>query len=169
MPEMSTANPRVTTIRQSVRQSYDDLQDLLGGPVGVLYAAKLYQSPAENEWTVMENLAHIVEFMPYWANEVAELVATPGKNFGRTMDHEGRNAALREHGHDSLAQARAALPASYARLDDVLSQLNDSDLELTGHHPRRGVQTLDWFIEEYITRHLRAHVLQIRECLEGIQ
>ena len=32
---------------------------------------KLYQRPAENEWTLMENIAHIIEFMPYWGNEIA--------------------------------------------------------------------------------------------------
>lgn len=165
---MSTANSQVAAIRQRVKQSYDELNALLAGPIGALYAEKLYQTPTENEWTVMESLAHIVEFMPYWANEVARLVAHPGQPFGRTHEHEGRLAALREHGHDSLAQARAALPGSYARLDEVLSQLTDSDLALTGHHSRRGEQSLAYFIEEFITRHLYDHVEQIRECLARI-
>ncbi|HVU68163.1 MAG TPA: DinB family protein [Ktedonobacteraceae bacterium] len=165
---MSTANSQVAAIRQRVKQSYDELNALLAGPIGALYAEKLYQTPTENEWTVMESLAHIVEFMPYWANEVAGLVAHPGQPFGRTHEHEGRLAALREHGHDSLAQARAALPGSYARLDEVLSQLTDSDLALTGHHSRRGEQSLAYFIEEFITRHLYDHVEQIRECLAHI-
>lgn len=166
---MTTANPRVTAIRQQVSQSYNELDALLDGPVGALYAEKLYQTPTENEWSVMENLAHIVEFMPYWGNEVAKLVAQPGQKFGRTIDDEGRQAALREHGHDSLVQLRAALPASYARLDDALGKLNDSDLELTGRHSRYGEKTLEWFIEDFITRHLRDHVAQIRACLDLIQ
>lgn len=166
---MSTANPKVAAIREQISQRYNELNTLLNSPVGDLYAEKLYQTPTENEWTVMENLAHIVEFMPYWGNEVAKLVIQPGQKFGRTKDDEGRLSALREHGHDSLAHIRAALPGSYAHLDDVLSKLNDSDLELTGNHPLRGEQTLAWFIEEFITKHLRDHVVQIRECLEIIQ
>jgi hypothetical protein len=160
------ANPKISAIRQKVKQSYEELNALLDGPVGALYAEKLYQAPTENEWTVMENLAHIAEIMPYWAGEVAKLVARPGQKFGRTMEDEGRLAALREHGHDNLAQIRATLPGSYARLDEVLSNLNDSDLELTGHHSRRGERTLEWFIEEFITKHLHDHVVQIRTCLE---
>jgi uncharacterized damage-inducible protein DinB len=163
---MSTANPQVAAIRQHVAQSYNELNTLLDGPVGTLYAEKLYQTPTENEWTVMENLAHIAEFMPYWADEVARLVARPGQPFGRTAADEGRQAALREHGHDSLTQVRAALPTSYAHLDAVLSKLNDSDLDLTGHHSSRGEKTLGWFIEEFIVRHLHDHVVQIRACLE---
>ncbi|MEO7021393.1 MAG: DinB family protein [Ktedonobacteraceae bacterium] len=166
---MSAANPNVTAIRQSVKQSYTDLQELLDGPVGTVYAAKLYQTPTENEWTIMENLAHIVEFMPYWGDEVAKLIAQPGQNFGRTMQHEGRQAALREHSHDTLVQARAALPASYAHLDEILSRLQDSDLELTGQHVKFGKRTLAWFIHDFITQHLHNHVVQIKECLDAIK
>ncbi len=166
---MSTANPKVASIRQHIAQSYTELNALLDGPVGALYAEKLYQAPTENEWTVMESLAHIAEFMPYWADEVAKLVAHPGQNFGRTSADEGRQAALREHGHDSLVQIRAALPGSYAHLDAVLSKLNESDLSLTGHHSSRGEKTLEWFIEEFITKHLSDHVIQIRQCLEAIR
>lgn len=166
---MSVAHPKVAAIRQSVKQSYTDLQALLEGPVGSLYATKLYQTPTENEWTIMENLAHIVEFMPYWGDEVAKLVAHPGQNFGRTMQHEGRQAALREHGHDTLAQIRAALPHSYAHLDEILSRLQDSDLELTGQHVKFGERTLAWFMHDFITEHLHNHVVQIKECLDAIK
>lgn len=166
---MSAANPKVDAIRQSVKQSYDNLQELLNGPVGKLYATKLYQTPTENEWTIMENLAHIIEFMPYWSDEVAGLVAHPGQNFGRTMQHEGRQAALREHGHDTLEQVRAALPGSYTHLDEILSRLHDSDLELTGRHVKFGERTLAWFINEFITEHLHNHVVQIKECLGAIR
>ena len=162
------SNPKITAIRQQVSQSYNELNALLDGPVGALYAEKLYQKPGENEWTVMENLAHIVEFMPYWGNEAAKLVAQPGQKFGRTIGDEARQAALSEHGHDSLAQSRAALPGSYARLDTVLSELKDSDLELKGVHPRFGEQTLEWFIDDFIVKHLRDHTMQIKACLEQI-
>lgn len=166
---MSTANAQIMAIRQHTQQSYNELNALLDGPVGMLYAEKLYQTPTENEWTVMENLAHIVEFLPYWANEVARVAAHPGQPFGRTAGDEDRLAALRDHGRDSLAQIRAALPPSYAHLDKVLNSLTDSDLDLTGVHLRRGEQRLGWFIEEFITKHLRDHVVQIRTCLAQIQ
>lgn len=165
---MSTANPNIAAIRQQVEQAYNELQALLDGPLSALYAEKLYQTPEENTWSVMENLAHIVEFLPYWAGEITRLVEEPGRPFGRTIGDPARLAFLREHGHDSLVQIRAALPASYAHLDQVLSSLNDSDLARTGLHPRYGEQTLAWFIDEFVTRHLHNHVVQIRECLQAI-
>src|SRR5258708_7740446 len=79
------ANPEVAAIRRNLRQSYEELGFLLDGTLGKLSAEKLYREPAENEWTIMENLAHITEMLPYWAGEVAKLVAQPGQKFGRTM------------------------------------------------------------------------------------
>jgi hypothetical protein len=168
MTNMTTANARVAALRRSVQDSYAELNALLDGPIAAHFSTKLYQKPTEDEWSIMENLAHIVEFLPYWASEVEKLVAHPGQNFGRTMQDEGRLAALRDHGHDTLAQAREALPGSYARLDAVLSALQDSDLELTGRHVKYGERTLEWFIDEFITRHLHSHVVQLRTCLEAI-
>ena len=167
---MSTmsANPKVEAIRLSVRKSYDELNQLIDGPLARLDRSKLYKAPAENEWTIMQNLAHIVEFMPYWAGEIEKLVTTPGENFGRTQQDEGRLRAVSKHGADSLEQIKAALPGSYARLDEVLGSLRDSYLELIGKHVRYGEKSLEWVIDEFVTDHLSGHVEQIQRCLEGV-
>jgi len=161
----STNNPKVEEIRHSVQSSYAELNRLIAERLATLDPAKLYQQPAENEWTIIESLAHIVEFMPYWADEIEKLVAAPGQNFGRTMQDAGRLQAINEHGSDDLVQIRAALPGSYAHLEQVLSELKDSDLELTGHHSRFGDQTLAWFIEDFVTHHLTGHLEQLNHCL----
>jgi hypothetical protein len=160
------ANPNVEAIRENVRNSYAELHQLIDGPLASLDMSKLYQSPAENEWTIMQNLAHIVEFIPYWAGEIEKLVAEPGRNFGRTAQDEGRLRGISEHAKDSLASIKAALPVSYARLDEVLGNLKDNDLELTGKHVRYGEKPLGWFVEDVVTDHLSGHVEQIKRCLE---
>jgi uncharacterized damage-inducible protein DinB len=164
----SSTNPEVEAIRKSVQDSYAALNRLIDGPLAALPSAKLYQAPTENEWTIMENLAHIVEFMPYWANQIAQLVAEPGRNFGRVMTDERRIREIVDHAHDSLAQIQAALPGSYARLDEVLASLNDRDLEITGRHVKFGEKSLAWFIEDFVTGHLRAHNEQIQAALRMI-
>lgn len=171
MNEMTAANShsKVAAIRQSVQDSYAQLNALLDGPVSTLLSALLYRTPQENEWSIMQSLAHIQEFLPYWAGEVEKLVAHPGQNFGRTMQNEGRLEALRVHGHDTLIQLRAALPGSYARLDEMLDRLQESDLGLTGWHTRYGERTLEWFINEFITEHLRSHLVQLRACLAALE
>lgn len=164
---MVSSNQHIEEIRRQVRTSYDELNRLIEGPLSHIDPNQLYRSPGGEEWTVMENLAHIVEFLPYWADEIAKLVAQPGQNFGRTMQHEGRLRAIQEHGSDSLQEARTALPASYAHLDHVLSSLKDSDLELTGHHSKFGDCKLAWFIEEFVMQHLANHVEQLKDCLSA--
>ena len=164
----SSTNPNVEAIRLSVHRSCTELLQLIDGPLAALEPDRLYKSPAENEWSIMQNLAHIVEFMPYWASEIEKLVAAPGQNFGRTMQHEGRMRAVNEHGRDSLAQIKEALPGSYLRLEEVLGGLKDSDLELTGRHVKFGEQLLGWFMEEFVTGHLSSHVEQVKMCLKAV-
>ena len=165
----SPANPKIEAIRESIRSSNASLHKLIGGSLARLDASKLYQPPAENEWTIMQNLSHIVEFMPYWAGEIEKLVAEPGSNFGRTPENVGRLRGISEHEMDSLKGIKAALPGSYVRLDEVLGRLKDSDLELTGQHPRYGEKPLGWLIEEVVTNHLSEHVEQIKGCLDVIR
>jgi DinB superfamily len=162
------ANPKVKAIREHVWNSDTELLQLIDGPLARINANKLYKSPAETEWTIMQNLAHIVEFMPYWAGEIEKLVAEPGRNFGRAPQDVGRLQGISDHEMDSLKGIKAALPGSYARLDEVLRGLKDSDLELTGKHVKYGEKTLDWIIEEFVTGHLSGHVEQIKGCLGQI-
>lgn len=163
------ANPKIAAIRQSVQHDYAALNELIDGPLARLDPQKLYEVPAENEWTIMQNLAHVAEFMPYWANEVAKLVANPGQNFGRVMTDERRLKFISDHENDTLPQIQSLLPTSYARLEEVLSTLKDSDLELTGVHIRYGEKSLDWFIEDFVTKHMSDHVVQLREAMDNIK
>jgi uncharacterized damage-inducible protein DinB len=163
------ANPKIEAICQSVQHSYTALNELIDGPLAKLDSQKLYEVPAENEWTIMQNLAHVAEFMPYWANEVAKLVAHPGQNFGRVMTDERRIKFISDHEHDTLPQIRALLPERYAQLEKVLSTLKDSDLELTGVHVRYGEKSLDWFIEDFVTKHMSDHVVQLQEAMNSIK
>lgn len=165
----SAHNPEVEAIRQSLQASYAELNALLDGPLAPLDASKLYQTPIEGEWSLMQNLAHIVEFLPYWSNEIAKLVARPGQNFGRTQQHEGRLHGIEEHQADTLAQIKAELPHSYARLEQVVNTLQDSDLSLTGYHVRFQEQTLAWFIHEFVTQHFADHLTQMQAILAALK
>src|SRR5260370_42427649 len=127
---ISPSNPKVAAILQDVQQSYDALNQLIDGPLSQRPSEKLYLSPADNEWTIMENLAHIVEFMPYWGDQIAKLVAQPSQNFGRLQD-ERRLREIRNHAHDSLTQIKALLPQSYTSLKQLMTNLRSTDLDLT--------------------------------------
>jgi hypothetical protein len=159
------ANPKIEAIRESIRSSNASLYQLIDGPLAHIDARKLYQPPAENDWTIMQNLAHIVEFMPYWAGEIEKIVVEPGCNFGRTPEDVGRLQGISEHGMDSLSKIKETLPGSCQRLDEILKKLKDNDLELIGKHVRYGEKPLGWLIEEFVTNHLRGHVEQINSSI----
>ncbi len=165
---MTNTASRVEAIRDHIHTSYNALRQLVDGPLTALAPEKLYVAPAQGEWSIMQNLAHVVEIMPYWGNEIAKAVREPGQKFGRTAEDLDRLRALDEHGTDALTEAKAALPGSYAQLDRVLATLKDSDLDLNAIHKKYGERTLDWFIEEFVTSHLAAHVEQIRACLAAV-
>ncbi len=163
-------NPKITEIRQSVKNSYQELIQMMDNELIELPTENLYQAPdaAGQEWSVMQCFAHILEIMPYWGNQIARLVALPGQAFGRVMTDEARNLAIKQYGNDRLEQARAVLPYCYLHLDAILSSLKDSDLELTGVHSRFGEKPLAWFMHEFVTNHLVNHIKQLRECLTAI-
>ena len=163
----TTNNPNIEEIRHRVHTSYNELNQLLAGPLANIDPARLYHSPAPGEWTIMENLAHILEFLPYWGNQITKLIAHPGQPFGRTQQDEQRLQAIAAHASDTLLQIRTALPTSYQHLDTILSQLQDSDLNLTGHHPTQGNRTLGWFINEFVAKHLADHVLQLKQTISA--
>ncbi|GAC1394566.1 MAG: hypothetical protein NVS4B11_21070 [Ktedonobacteraceae bacterium] len=165
----NTNNSNIQAIRQSVSVSYNELQQLIEDRLMQLETVKFYEIPQQDEWTLMESLAHIIEFMPYWADEIAKLVAHPGQNFGRTKEDEARIHAIEEHKQDTLDEARGALTRSFMYLDKVLSTLKDSDLELKGQHPKFGEQTLGWFIKDFVTGHLTNHIKQMTLCLESVE
>jgi hypothetical protein len=158
-------NPRVARIRQDVAESFATLTEMLNGPFAALPPTSLYRKPNPEEWSIMQGLAHILEFMPYWGHEISKLVAHPGQNFGRIMSNPARLQGITDHEQDTLAQMQAALPISYASLAQDLAALQDSDLELDGEHSRYGLQSLAWFIEEFVTEHLRNHLEQLEAVL----
>lgn len=127
-------NPKIEEIRGNVHASYITMLQLLNERLTLLDTSLLYEQPSEGEWTLMQNLAHINEIMPYWASEIEKLKGQPGQNFGRTMEQEARLKAISDHRQDTLKQAFLTLHQSYKRLDRVLAGLKDEDLQLTGLH-----------------------------------
>ncbi|HCI82717.1 MAG TPA: hypothetical protein DHW02_23840 [Ktedonobacter sp.] len=162
---MNATNPRVEAIRQQMHTEFEELLQLIDQHIATRDQQVLYQIPTQDEWTITESLAHIVEFMTYWSNEIAKLVEHPGQNFGRTKEDTNRIRAIEEHSHDALNQMRIALPDSYGYMDDILKHLKDSDLEIPGYHVRFKEQTVGWFIKEFLTDHLENHIVQLREAL----
>lgn len=155
----------IQTFQERLYSAYASLLSLLQNDLYTLDPAFLYHHPILEEWSIMENLAHIVEFFPYWAGEFDKLVRNPGQPFGRTQRDEARLTAIKLHAHDQIDDILATLPGSYAHINSTLSQFSDQDLLLTGVHISMGEHTLDYFLEHFVVGHLEAHVQQIQAVL----
>ncbi len=71
-----------------------------------LPAELIHWVPAEGVWTVMDNLCHIREFVPFWTGEALRIVRGSGTPWGRDHTDAGRLAAVTN---------TAALPARRRR------------------------------------------------------
>ena len=126
---------------------------------------QLYRQPPDGEWTPIENLVHVVEFLPYWAEQVQRVVDQSGKPFGRTHDDPARAGWIDEHAGDEVDEVLTALGVAANQAADVLQALPESAWQATGVHANRGEMTLTEIVEFFLTVHLRDHAAQARRAV----
>ncbi len=131
--------------------------------------ANMYIRPAAEEWSVIEDLAHVVEFPPYWTKEMLKIVKAPGQPFGRVTEDAGRIAAVTNHAQDDLTTVLNRLEAIRAKTIELLLTINDEEWGKTGVHPTRGEMNLHTIMERFITTHLREHVEQAKAALQVVK
>ena len=81
-----------------------------------LPAELIHWVPAEGVWTVMDNLCHIREFVPFWTGEALRIVRRSGRAVG-PRPHRYRTPRRRDE-HSSDTGSRTSSPTS-ARLCGV--------------------------------------------------
>jgi uncharacterized damage-inducible protein DinB len=132
-----------------------------------LDADLVHGRPPDGEWAVAENLVHVVEFLPYWADRLPEVVARPGAPFGRTHEDPARIAWIEEHRHDPLGDVLPALTRAADRACRQLCAVPEDAWELTGRH-RRGEMTLREIVEFFLVEHLDDHFRQARAAWRAV-
>jgi len=96
--------------------------------------ALLYEPPSPGEWTVMELLAHTVEFLRYWPPVMAAIAAEPGLSFGRGLDDSDRTGYVLAHGGDPLESMVEELSAAGEGAQATLAAIPVVGWEATGVH-----------------------------------
>ena len=107
-----------------------------------LPAELIHWVPAEGVWTVMDNLCHIREFVPFWTGETLRIVQRPTELWGRDHTDTARLAAVTNTAAQGLADIVADIREAVRRAADTLSRLSDADLasEATSKNPRWGMK-----------------------------
>lgn len=155
------ADDYITPVRRTVEELLGEIEQL---PDEVLY-----REPAPGEWPVMSTLAHLEELLPFWAQEAADLAASPGKPVGRTLEDPRRTGPIQEHAHDSLAAIVPRIRTSLEACEETLRGIPDDRWDAAGQHIRSGAMTVAQLVQSFVVRHANEHAAQIRSTLEALR
>ena len=120
--------------------------------------------PGDGVWTVMDNLCHIREFVPFWTGETLRIVRRAGEPWGRDHTDTARLAAVTNTAAYQLDAVVADIREAVRRSADTLRTLSDEDLasEATSKNPRWGVKPASFVVDDLLVHHVAKHQGQIR-------
>ena len=145
---------------ERIRATADDIVE----EVGRMPAALITWVPAEGVWSVMDNLCHIREFIPFWTGEVLRIAGSAEDLWGRDHTDSARLAAVTGTAANDLNTVlndiRAAVNASVS----TLARLTDADLaiEAASKNPRWGIKPASFVVDHLLAQHIEKHLGQIR-------
>jgi uncharacterized damage-inducible protein DinB len=153
---------------QSIHQSLDQIIQTAEG----LSNDVLRWNPTEEEWSVMQILTHVVEAIPYWLDEIEQLLEAPGKEWGRGLQHEGRLAAVSKSKVDSisLSEVLKELEALKPQVEQTLTKLDENKLaiEAPSRNPRFGTKPISFIVDHLLVEHANKHLGQIERNLSKV-
>lgn len=145
---------------QSIQGTVDEIVRVSKG----LTEEVIQWKPAEDQWSIIEVLCHVEEATPYWLNEIQALLKSPGIEWGRGLQHEGRLAAIARAGERSTGDVLQGIEKSKAQVQEILGAMNEDDLkvESPSRNPRFGVKPLQFIVDHLLVEHLTTHLNQIK-------
>ena len=129
-----------------------------------LPAEIIHWVPAAGVWTVMDNLCHIREFIPFWTGEVLRIVQRPSEPWGRDHTDSARRAAVTNTAAYRLEDVVADIREAVQRAAETLKSLSDADLatEAESKNPRWGLKPASFVVDDLLVHHVAKHQGQIR-------
>jgi uncharacterized damage-inducible protein DinB len=120
--------------------------------------------PGAGVWTVMDNLCHIREFVPFWTAETLRIVKQPTEPWGRDHTDTARLAAVTNTAAHTLEDVVSDIREAVRRSAETLKVLSDEELgaEAMSKNPRWSVKPASFVIDELLVHHLAKHQGQIR-------
>ncbi|MBP1154074.1 MULTISPECIES: DinB family protein [unclassified Paenibacillus] len=150
----------------SIQEAIHSIQETIDEIVRVskvLPEEVIQWKPAEDKWSIIEVLCHVEEATPYWLNEVQALLKSPGIEWGRGLQHEGRLAAVAGASERSTSDVLQGIEKSKAQVQEILSTISEDDLkeESPSRNPRFGTKPLQFIVDHLLVEHLTTHLNQI--------
>ncbi|WP_227937424.1 DinB family protein [Alkalihalobacillus deserti] len=152
----------------SVNESIDRIIETVKG----LSEETIRWKPTEDEWSIMQIMAHIVEALPYWVDEIEQLVETPGNEWGRNHLHEPRLEAVKPETVDAISvdEMIKQLEQVKQTVQSGIENLTPEQLaaEATSVNPNFGTKPLSFIIDHLIDQHVNKHEGQIQRNLSKL-
>ncbi|MEH7387374.1 DinB family protein [Bacillus sp. JJ1521] len=152
----------------SVNGSIDRIIEKVNG----LSEETIRWQPTKDEWSIMQIIAHIIEALPYWVEEIEQLVETPGKAWGRNHLHEGRLVAVKPETVDAISVIEMVKELENVKqtVQAGIEDLTEEQLsaEATSVNPNFGTKPLSFIIEHLIDGHVNKHEGQIARNLSKL-
>lgn len=135
--------------------------------------AVLYVKPSDQEWSAMQIVAHILEAVDFWVEDLEALLIVPGAKWGRNHEHVRRLAAVEEGEVAKLKKEDAieALQNLVPRVETTLAKVKEGDLEKTApsYNSNFDGKPLSFLIDHLIVKHVVDHHDQIVCHLAKVQ
>lgn len=159
-------NVVVTDSIQSIHTSLDEIIQI----VNELAEETIRWNPTEEEWSIMQILSHLVEALPYWLNEIKQIIEAPGKEWGRGLTDPARLAAVSNTEQLIVSNVLKDLEAVKSQVEEVLSSLTEEQLaiESPSRNPRFGTKPLSFIVDHLLVEHAAKHCGQIKRNLSKL-
>lgn len=157
MPESPT---RASVAADRLTKTADEIL----AEVESLPPALIHWVPGEGVWTVMDNLCHIREFVPFWTGEILRIVQSSSERWGRDHTDTARLAAVTNTITHRLGQVVADIREVVRRSAETLRTLSDEELaiESLSKNTRWGVKPASFVVDDLLVHHIAKHQNQIR-------
>jgi hypothetical protein len=119
---------------------------------------------ATERWDAGQIWAHIVEFVPYWQEQVESVIGSfDGEPvpFGRMKTDPGRVEAVEFGRTEPIPDQRRRVHAAIEEIKRYLGGLTPAEWNAVGLHPRRGEMDVEAMVAEFVIHHLEEHADQL--------
>ena len=164
MPDAGTrAHTAAVRLESAVREMLAEVERL---PIDLIT-----WRPADDVWSVMDNLGHVHEFVPYWTGQALQVARHPDELWGRDHTNTDRLAAVTNTSVRRLADVEQAIRAAVRDAADSIRRLTDADLdvEATSRNPRWAQKPASFIVDHLVVQHVEKHLGQIRRNIQQFQ
>lgn len=160
---MPNAKQAANDLRSLAKELFDEIESVPSGCI--------YWSPVPGVWSVMDNLCHIAEFVPYWAGQIVQVIRHPEHKWGRTHHDQNRLAAVSNTTTQSLETIRRQIWEAVDQAAATLADLTEADLaiEAASRNPRWALKPTSFIADTLLVTHMQSHLAQIRRNVSQYQ